>query len=139
MNLEQTKTKKTKMNRKNLTFKKALRNAIAEFRHKIPPYKSRKYLRWVKNRFPDYEIHHILGSHIGKKNTDYLVVPLAPDVHRKMQRYYYKFFPMHITPAVLILLHYAKEVYQVELEVPDTMEQMIEIIETIHKLDKREL
>lgn len=88
--------------------KKLSKQILGQLRDGIPPYKSKKYLKWVKERFPDYEIHHILGSHLGRKNTDYLVVPLLPEVHRKIQKHYYKWIMPHLNTALLLLLEYGE-------------------------------
>lgn len=72
--------------------------------------KDKQYLAWVKSLFPNYDLHHILGSTTGKKFTDYLVIPLSHEEHlNKAENYKADYCIKHYNFAVGILLRYAKE------------------------------
>lgn len=119
----------------NFHFKAESKKILGKLRDIIPPYKSSKYLIWVKSRFPDYEIHHILGSHLGRKNTDYLVVPLDPEVHRKIQKHYYKWILPHLNTATLLLSEYATEL-GLEVKTITKIEELKQLIEQIKEREK---
>lgn len=109
-----------------------------KYRHALPMYKSKQYLRWVKERFPDYELHHILASVHGKKHTDYLVVPLTPEQHAKIQRYAAAFFYRYLGAAVILLLDYAKTELKLEVQYPETVTELVELLHRIHQADDEE-
>lgn len=109
------------------------RNFFKKYRHSLPMYKSRKYLKWVKGRFPAYEIHHILASVHGKKHTDYLVVPLTAETHRRIQKYASTFFYRYLGASVILLLDYANDVLGMQEEYPERMEDLVALLHRIHK------
>jgi hypothetical protein len=49
---------------------------IVRYRTALGFQKSKRYLSWMKERNPNLDLHHILGSVHGKKFTDYLVVAI---------------------------------------------------------------
>lgn len=49
---------------------------IIRYRTALGFQKSKRYLKWMKARNPNLDIHHILGSVHGKKFTDYLAVSI---------------------------------------------------------------
>lgn len=51
-------------------------------RHRIKPWKSKGFLSFMKERFPDKDLHHLLGSVGPLKLTDLLVVPLSRQQHQ---------------------------------------------------------
>jgi len=112
------------------------KHLVGALRNALPPYKSPKFLAWVKNKYPETEIHHILGSVIGRKRTDYLVVPLMPETHRKIQKTWYKFVPVYLPTSLLLLMAYAEEVFGLEVSKPESIEELRNLIETIYKKEK---
>lgn len=100
--------------------------------------KSQRFLIWVKKLFPNTDLHHILGSTIGKKFTDYLVVPLPHRFHLEVVEYNRaKYFDKYLPKAVWLLLQYAsvellidkKELEQYETDYePETIKKLIELV-----------
>jgi len=75
-----------------------------------PTFKSRKFLAWVKKKYPDKETHHILGSMTGIKLNDYLVLPLTHTEHMEAEacKCDYAIDNLHI--SLRILFEYIKEI-----------------------------
>jgi len=58
---------------------------FTKFRTELGFEKAPKYLQWIRDKFPQLDIHHLLGSYFGKKMTDYLVIPLTRYDHCKYE------------------------------------------------------
>lgn len=58
---------------------------FTKFRYEMGFQRSKKYLVWLKEKYPNREPHHLLGSTIGKKYTDYLVVMLTREEHKECE------------------------------------------------------
>lgn len=114
------------------------REFFKKYRHTLPMYKSRRFLKWAKDKFPDYELHHILASVHGKKHTDYLIVPLKPEQHTKIQRYASTFFYRYLSAAVIILLDYAREELELDVEYPQSVEELTQLLHNIHKTEEEQ-
>lgn len=57
---------------------------FTRYREVLGFQKSPKYMKWIKDKYPYLDRHHILGSTMGggnKKFTDYLVIPIRHDHH----------------------------------------------------------
>ena len=54
---------------------------FTQYRTVLGFQKSKKYLSYMKARFPYLDLHHCLSSTMGKKFTDYLVIPIRHDHH----------------------------------------------------------
>lgn len=52
-------------------------------RYKIKPWKSKGFLGYMKERFPDKDLHHLLGSMGPLKLTDLLLAPVTRAEHQK--------------------------------------------------------
>jgi hypothetical protein len=95
-------------------------------------YKSKKYLAWVKEKYPNQDTHHLL-----MKKIDYLVIPLEhffhlEVVHKNRQKYFVEYLPM----SLKILALYAFEMYGVEFDISDITPELVkQMIETVYKLD----
>ena len=54
-------------------------------KQRLPFLKAPEFIAWRRARLPEskknWTYHHLLGSYIGKKTTDYIGIFLPPDVH----------------------------------------------------------
>ena len=74
--------------------------------------KDKDYLAWVKSIIPHYDCHHILGSFLGKKMTDYLVIPLSHKEHlEQAENHKADYCIKHFNSSVELLKRYAKQKY----------------------------
>lgn len=72
--------------------------------------KSKEYLAWAKELFPNYDLHHILSSTFGKKFTDFLVIPLTHAEHLNIaEKHKADYCIKHYQTSVNLFLRYAKE------------------------------
>jgi len=57
----------------------------SSWKHQLGSYlfvKNKKYLQWLKGRYPGLDIHHLLKTVMGKKKaTDYMVYPFEHEQH----------------------------------------------------------
>lgn len=111
---------------------------VLRYRHILGFEKSREYLMWLKSKFPDYDIHHILGSYFGKKMTDLLCVPIRHKYHiETVTGNEGKFFLTYLPTALKHLTQYAKECLNLQISYnniePETVKQLIA---TVHKKEK---
>ena len=56
-------------------------------RNRLRPRKSKKFLRWIKEKHPYLDAHHILASTFGLKYNDYLI---SVKTHQDHMRKHYK-------------------------------------------------
>lgn len=80
-------------------------------RNEINPVKSKKFLEWAKQQFPDKDLHHILGSYCGRKGTDLLIAPIEhfehiDKAHKNMTEYFERYLPISIN----LLVNYINEI-----------------------------
>ena len=75
-----------------------------------PTFKSRKFLAWVKKKYPDKETHHILGSMTGIKLNDYLMLLVTQDQHEKAERNKIDFCIDNLPQSLNLLFEYIKEI-----------------------------
>ena len=50
-------------------------------RNRLKPRKSKKYLSWMKEKYPALDLDHILESVHGLKLNDYLISPKSHQAH----------------------------------------------------------
>ena len=74
----------------------------------IQPVKSIKYLEYLKSKFPDRELHHILGSYTGMKGTDFLIYPCTHKEHEHAEKNKSQFGIEVISSSINLLIEYAK-------------------------------
>lgn len=98
-------------------------------------YKSKRFLTWFKKRFPYADMHHLLMRQI-----DYLAMPFEHGfhlnvVHKNRQKY----FCLYLKKSMDILIQYAKEELNLNIEVPAelTPEIVKGIIEQIWKEENK--
>lgn len=113
-----------------------------KYRHIIGFQKSKKYLQWVKSKYPGMDLHHILGSEMAKKHTDYLIVPVEHKYHLEyVESHKEEFFYQSLKQAQILLIGYATEALGMwlnefcDLEYTKA-EDLAEIIKIIHKNEK---
>ena len=114
--------------------------AVSEFtryRNVAGFQKSARFLEWAKHKYPGKDLHHIFGSFLGKKMTDYLVVPLEHRFHlQAVTGNEGKFFLTFLPDAVSILLEYLSEVHNKEHNLLDLEPESIKrLVETVSELD----
>lgn len=72
----------------------------------IKPWKSKKYLEWLKDKYPIRDLHHLVGS-VGKlKLSDALMVPLTREQHNTAHDNAALFFEDNLYVAVNLLQEY---------------------------------
>ena len=78
------------------------------FRHILGFQKSKRYLAWMKEKYPNKDLHHLLGSVKSKKFTDYLVYPFEHNYHinvvEKQKSFYFR---KYIGNSISLLQYYA--------------------------------
>ena len=88
-----------------ITLEKALYIRLKDYLDKC---KSPQYLKWVRNKYPDKELHHLTGSHIGSKTTDYLILPLTRAEHEEAEKRKSEYAIEHLHESLNILQSYIK-------------------------------
>jgi hypothetical protein len=81
---------------------------FVKLRHELLFEKSNRFLLYMRLENPGLEVHHILGSAIGKKYTDYLVVMLTRKQHIEAEKHK-PYYAIHYLPkAIQNLINYVK-------------------------------
>jgi len=108
------------------------------YRHILGFQKSKKYLKWVKEKYPNKDLHHLLGSVKGKKYTDYLVYPFEHNYHLNVvekQKAYY--FCNYKDKAISLFTDYVESELKIEIDYtkyvdyfddPETLKEFFEFI-----------
>ena len=81
---------------------------FGRFKHNTRPAKSLKYLKWLRERFPNRELHHLVGSQGKLKLTDYLIVAVTREEHARAEAFKILFFFEHLHEAVNNLIEYVR-------------------------------
>jgi len=55
-------------------------------RNNVKLWHSKKYIAYLKERFPNKDLHHLLGSFMSKKITDSLIIPLSREEHTQAHK-----------------------------------------------------
>jgi hypothetical protein len=79
---------------------------FVRFRHILGYQKFPEYLKWMKERFPNKDLHHIFGSVRGNKFTDAFVIPIDHEFHLRCVEYaksYYCFIFLKESVAYFLL------------------------------------
>lgn len=111
------------------------------WRHVIGFHKFPEYLKVMKNKYPDKDLHHILGSKHSKKYTDALVVPIDHNFHlEKVDKAEARYFPIFIIPAWEHWLNYCSDIMPCKLLYPykqlrePTPEQANKLIQIVYRI-----
>jgi len=97
-------------------------------RNFIKPWKSKGYMSWVKQKYPNRDIHHLIGSQTAIKLSDMLIYPVDRKTHEYAEAHKEEFF-LHTLPESLNLL--GKYIHYLE-------DKMCKYEETISYLQKGE-
>lgn len=99
-----------------------------------------KYLASMKRKYPDKDLHHLLGSILGKKFTDALVVPIPHNFHLNVvEKNKAEYFDKYLTLSIIHFLEYMEEelgftTQEIEALHPDNEPQTVKkIIETAYQ------
>lgn len=69
-----------------------------------------RFVKWMRNKFPGKDLHHIAGSTFGRKFTDALMVPLDHEFHLSyVEKEKAKYFCLYLRTAFSYFLEWAKE------------------------------
>lgn len=71
-------------------------------------FKSPKFRQWVKDSFPNFETHHLFGSHTGSKTSDYFILPLSRLEHEEAEKRKSEYAIEHLHESLNILQTYVK-------------------------------
>lgn len=108
-----------------------------KYRHFLGFQRSPHYLKYMKKKFPALDLHHILGSSLGKKYTDYLIIPIEHSFHINTVtgnegKYFYAF----LNSSINHLKQYAFDTHKLRLNIiPNSIKSLMENINIIHELD----
>ncbi len=80
-----------------------------QFRN-LPARKSPRYLAWLRKRYPDKQVHHLIGSMTGIKLNDLLCVAVTAEEHEQAEREKIKFFGERLSESINNLIIYLEEI-----------------------------
>lgn len=75
-------------------------------KNRIQPFQSKRYLKYFRERFPDKDPHHLLGSLGSLKISDSLLAPLSRSEHNKADRNREAYLELYLPMAINILQDY---------------------------------
>lgn len=75
----------------------------------LPIRKSKKYMDWVKAKYPHHQRHHLIGSMTGIKLNDYLLVPVTHVEHEHAERNKLDYAIKHLHTSLNLLFEYLEE------------------------------
>lgn len=76
----------------------------------LPVYRSDKFLKWVKAKYPDRDMHHLIGAMTAIKLNDYLILPLTREEHIQAESKKGEFAVDNLPRSLNILFEYIKEI-----------------------------
>jgi len=53
-------------------------------KYRLSSESDKDYLKWLKEQYPDKDIHHFTKGFKGKKHNDYLTYPISHEQHDKI-------------------------------------------------------
>jgi len=71
--------------------------------------RSKKHLKWVKEKHPYCEPHHLFGSYTSKKTSDYAVIPVTRAEHEYAEKHKSEFAIENLHKLINILIQRIKE------------------------------
>jgi hypothetical protein len=90
-----------------------------KWRHVIGFHKFPQYLKVMKQKYPNKDLHHVCGSKHSKKYTDALVVPLEHTYHLTViDKAEARYFPILILPAWEHWLKYCCDIMPTKIIFP---------------------
>ena len=106
------------------------------WRNIIGYHSAPKYHRWLRDKRPNEDIHHLLSSTFGKKFSDYLVVPLDHNFHiTKVTANEAKYFSLLIDQACKWLKLYAETL---EIKTKLIKNEPEDILQLINEIEQKE-
>ena len=75
----------------------------------LPTRKSKKFMDWVKAKYPHKQRHHLLGSMTGIKLNDYLLVPVTHQEHEHAERNKMDYAIKNLHKSLNLLFTYIEE------------------------------
>lgn len=89
-----------------------------QLRTLIRPYKSQRYKDWAKNKFPNHDLHHLIGSVGSLKLTDILIAPVSRQTHIAIEKdkdaWFYKLLPTALNLLTEYVEYLEKELAKYE-------------------------
>lgn len=87
---------------------------FTRLRLELPIVRSKKFLSWAKESYPDKDLHHLLGSSMKEKYTDLLIAPLEhwkdhPQAHKNLAVAFEEFLPLALTVLSKYIEHLERE------------------------------
>jgi hypothetical protein len=101
------------------------------FRHKLGFERSEFFMPDMKKKFPKLDLHHLLGSYLGKKMTDFLLVPIPHTVHlEKVEKNKAIYFMLYILMAITYLRNWCVKngARKKDVELPDLHPETVQKI-----------
>jgi hypothetical protein len=74
----------------------------------MPIYRSKKYLKWLKENCPDLEPHHLIGSQTSIKLNDYLVNMVSREEHQRAEKEKEEHFSGNLAQSLNRLFKYVQ-------------------------------
>lgn len=74
----------------------------------LPARKSKKFMAWVKKKYPDKQRHHLLGSMTGIKLNDFLLKPVTHTEHEHAEKHKIDFAINNLPESLDLLFEYIK-------------------------------
>ena len=78
--------------------------------------KSKKHLAFVGGKYPGKVLHHLFGSFMGKKTSDYAVIPLTIEEHERAEADKSNYAIEHLHTLIKILIERVKELEQTTMK-----------------------
>jgi len=78
-------------------------------RYSVNKWISESYREYLKKRFPDKDLHHLLGSFTGMKISDSLLIPLSRKEHNEVHKLTKdEVLEMYLAKSINLLQDYIK-------------------------------
>lgn len=101
------------------------------------PFKSLNYLRWLKTKEPDRELHHLLGSQGTLKLHDLLIIPVSREEHMQAEahkeEYFFTYFPYSFNILTQYVAYLEKYVTQYEETLNKAKEEITEVMNFLNE------
>ena len=78
-------------------------------RHELGHERLPGYVKWLHEKFPGMELHHLLLSSSSRlKSTDALMVPVTREEHKKAHKNAALYFMINLPKAIRLLIEYVQ-------------------------------
>lgn len=81
---------------------------FGRFKHNLTIDRAPKYLKWLREKYPNKEPHHLIGSQGKLKLTDYLVIMVTRNEHIDAEDAKITYFFENLHRAIQNLIDYIK-------------------------------